>query len=145
MDRRAHLHRARGRDGRGIAVKVEAAILPIEPARHDETPAFAFLVGDQRLIVDLDHPAGQRGPPMVHQPFVGDAIGGEVAEVVAERIAHAEQGLVHRIAAVHRSAPDMDDARVGQRERDQPDIEAIERRLVDRERRVGSRSAMRAR
>ena len=68
---------------------------------------------------------------MRHQAVVGDPVAREVLEIVGERIGHAEQGLVHGIAGIHRIAAQVDDARVGKRGGNDPEIEEVDRRLVD--------------
>ena len=105
--------------------------LPGEVTRRDQAAALAFKVVDKLFVPDLDQARPQSRAPMLHQAGVGAVIAADVGEVVGERVAHAKQGLEHRVADRHRMAPHMDDARVRQGLGDEAEIENVERRLVE--------------
>lgn len=68
---------------------------------------------------------------MTHQPIVGCVVPGDVVEIVAERIAFAEQGPEHGKAAVDGMPPDPDDWRAVKCYRNRACVQIIERQLFN--------------
>src|SRR2546423_654708 len=76
-------------------------------------------------------------------PAVGDVFGADLGQVVERLRAGGEQLAVAREAGVHRVAHRVQDARVGEQQRDRADVQVVLQRLVDEA--AGARPAAAAR
>src|SRR5579875_1947683 len=72
VNRLARLPYARRGDRAAVALRVEARLVPLQPAKGEQATGFAFSVADQPLVVDLQQPLrGQQRAPMPHQAAIG--------------------------------------------------------------------------
>src|SRR5580692_3212930 len=90
VQRATHLGGAGGRGRSRIAVKRQAAILPLESAMLQQPARLALLIGHEILVADLMDRSGQRPAPMSHQANIGRVVFCDLAQIVGKRIAALE-------------------------------------------------------
>ena len=121
----AHLRRAGGGDEAIILVKVQAAVVPGKAEKLKEPTALTCEVGDQLFILDFKDRQIDHRFPMYHDPLILAVIVAQPAQIAGIFVCQREVGHETGETGVHRVAPAMDDARLGQQQGDQPEVKEI--------------------
>ncbi len=130
VDRLTHLGRTCGVHLPGRLVERETTFVPVESAMREHPPHVGFEIVDQAFVFDFDHHAlGQHAVPVRHQRIVCTIVAAEFAEVITERHVMKDP-RENRQTGLQRRAAAMNEARVRQRQVNQPDVDEIERIFV---------------
>ena len=115
VDRLTRLPKTCGGDLAGIAMRLQARVIPIETAGGDKPSNLRLRVRDQGLIVHLDEPIRrQHLSPMGHHPLILPVVEHDVAPVRAEGKVCIKIGHEDGKSGVDRIAPTMDEGGVGE-------------------------------
>ena len=121
---------------------MQAAVVPVKPAKSDNPARHRLAISHQRFVVDLQKALGRQHPsPVTHEPGIllpierdRIAIVGEIGEVAVRR-------HVDRQAGVQRVPAAMDDAGTRQDQVDEPEQQKIGRHLIGDAERAGRHPA----
>src|SRR5215467_16047850 len=82
IERLANLPMTYCRDSPLRAMEIEARRFPVQPQKLDQPSALALEVGDQRIVVDLDHVRGEQFQPVRCQALDFPTAAAAVGEII---------------------------------------------------------------
>src|SRR5919106_2503822 len=131
IERLPNLPEAGGADRPAVLMEAQAPGVPGEAAEIDQAAALPLLIGDQRLVVEIEDRIGQYRAPVVHQAHVVPVDQSEMTQIVSEAEAVREVLEIAGQAGVERVAAAVDHPRVRQKQGNKAEAQIVPRRLVD--------------
>ena len=108
--------------------------LKLQTAEIKQPAHLGFRVADQLLVVHGQHPAGQRGPPVIHHVQISPVVATQVLQIVRKGLTFGEELLVGAETGIHGMTARIDEYRVRQDQLDEAQMPEIVGHLINEER-----------